>query len=216
MRSSSLSAAQRARIGAADTFFIASAHPEGGADASHRGGRPGFVRVTGQRSLAFPDYPGNNMFNTLGNLTADQARRMNIPRDIQGAVVVDIGGKSEGIIRAEEFSDGTGELKIKPGDRVVVSLLRSCGSCFFCARGDAHDCDAVFALDTESRLRNARGEALQHGIKVGAFAELAIVDQSQVVRVPDEIPLDLPFQFFCAVDNMIRDIDYAPFRRSWS
>lgn len=71
VRSSSLSAAQRARIGAADTFFIASAHPEGGADASHRGGRPGFVRVTGDRTLSFPDYPGNNMFNTLGNLTAD-------------------------------------------------------------------------------------------------------------------------------------------------
>jgi predicted pyridoxine 5'-phosphate oxidase superfamily flavin-nucleotide-binding protein len=61
---------QGSRIARADTFFIASVHPEGGADASHRGGRPGFVRVLGEDRLAFEDYPGNGMFNTLGNLVA--------------------------------------------------------------------------------------------------------------------------------------------------
>jgi predicted pyridoxine 5'-phosphate oxidase superfamily flavin-nucleotide-binding protein len=59
---------QRAWVETADTLFIASFHPEGGADASHRGGMPGFVRVLGPDRLAFPDYPGNAMFNTLGNL----------------------------------------------------------------------------------------------------------------------------------------------------
>lgn len=67
-RSSSLDARTRALVAGADTFFIASWHPTGGADASHRGGRPGFVRVLDERTLEFPDYPGNNMFNTLGNL----------------------------------------------------------------------------------------------------------------------------------------------------
>lgn len=71
VRSSGLSAAQQARIAAADTFFIASTHPQGGADASHRGGRPGFVHVGGARTLSFPDYAGNNMYNTLGNLAGD-------------------------------------------------------------------------------------------------------------------------------------------------
>ena len=70
-RSAALSAAQQAWISGTDTFFIASAHPEGGADASHRGGRPGFVQVAGDRRLSFGDYAGNNMFNTLGNLMAD-------------------------------------------------------------------------------------------------------------------------------------------------
>jgi predicted pyridoxine 5'-phosphate oxidase superfamily flavin-nucleotide-binding protein len=60
----------RARIEEADTLFLASFHPQGGADASHRGGRPGFVRVLGEDLLEFDDYPGNGMFNTLGNLTA--------------------------------------------------------------------------------------------------------------------------------------------------
>jgi predicted pyridoxine 5'-phosphate oxidase superfamily flavin-nucleotide-binding protein len=59
-------------VSRADTFFIASAHHERGADASHRGGRPGFVEVSGDgRELVFPDYAGNRMFQTLGNLTAD-------------------------------------------------------------------------------------------------------------------------------------------------
>ena len=59
---------QRSVIARADTFFIASFHREGGADASHRGGRPGFVRVLAENRLAFDNYAGNGMFNTLGNL----------------------------------------------------------------------------------------------------------------------------------------------------
>ncbi len=67
-RTTTLDESQRAWIASADTFFIASWHPGGGADASHRGGRPSFVRVLDERTLEFSDYPGNNMFNTLGNL----------------------------------------------------------------------------------------------------------------------------------------------------
>ncbi len=55
----------------ADTFFIASIAEGQGADVSHRGGLPGFARVTGRGEITFKDYPGNNMFQTLGNLTAD-------------------------------------------------------------------------------------------------------------------------------------------------
>lgn len=54
----------------ADTFFLGTIHPSRGADASHRGGPPGFVRVEGNR-LWWPDYPGNNMFNSFGNLAVD-------------------------------------------------------------------------------------------------------------------------------------------------
>lgn len=68
--SGSLDARQGSWIASADTFFIGSFHPVGGADASHRGGFPGFVRVSGPDRLAFADYPGNGMFNTLGNLSA--------------------------------------------------------------------------------------------------------------------------------------------------
>lgn len=55
-------------IANADTAFVASVHPEGAADASHRGGAPGFIEVLDNHTLRIPDYPGNSMYNTLGNL----------------------------------------------------------------------------------------------------------------------------------------------------
>jgi len=66
-RSASLVPRQRAWIRRTDTFFIATLVPGEGADASHRGGMPGFVRVEDQE-LIWRDYPGNSMFNTLGNI----------------------------------------------------------------------------------------------------------------------------------------------------
>jgi predicted pyridoxine 5'-phosphate oxidase superfamily flavin-nucleotide-binding protein len=69
----SLSADAAALIARADTLFIASAAPGHGADVSHRGGKPGFVRVeTGAKgsALTLPDFRGNMFFNTLGNIVA--------------------------------------------------------------------------------------------------------------------------------------------------
>jgi uncharacterized protein len=64
----------RDAISAADTFFVASAarttETAGGADISHRGGPPGFVRVEGN-TLTIPDFSGNGYFNTLGNLVSN-------------------------------------------------------------------------------------------------------------------------------------------------
>ena len=49
-------------------FFLATADAEGRPDCSFKGGMPGFVRVTGPSELAFPDYDGNGMFKSLGNI----------------------------------------------------------------------------------------------------------------------------------------------------
>jgi predicted pyridoxine 5'-phosphate oxidase superfamily flavin-nucleotide-binding protein len=67
---SELTSTQREFIGRSDTFFLATVHDRG-ADVSHRGGNPGFVRVDSSRKLRWRDYPGNSMFLTLGNLAAD-------------------------------------------------------------------------------------------------------------------------------------------------
>lgn len=76
-----LDATAMALVRAADTYFIASSVPPSklersaahGVDVSHRGGKPGFVRVDrdagGVDTLTVPDFSGNNMFNTLGNLS---------------------------------------------------------------------------------------------------------------------------------------------------
>ena len=58
-------------IGRADTFFVGTAHDAHHIDTSHRGGNPGFVRVENAQTLLVPDYRGNSMFNTLGNLAVN-------------------------------------------------------------------------------------------------------------------------------------------------
>lgn len=78
---------QLARLGAADTFFIATAAADGAADASHRGGNPGFVRVTGPDRLSWPEYPGNNMLMTLGNLQQRPAAGLLFPDWSTGALL---------------------------------------------------------------------------------------------------------------------------------
>lgn len=55
-------------IESADTFFVASNHSTRGVDVSHRGGNQGFVQILDEQRLRIPDYAGNSMFNTLGNL----------------------------------------------------------------------------------------------------------------------------------------------------
>lgn len=65
---------ERATISTADTFFIATAfHGDTsnlvrGVDVSHRGGKPGFVRIDPDGTLTIPDFAGNLHFNTIGNL----------------------------------------------------------------------------------------------------------------------------------------------------
>jgi len=73
---SRLTASTRALIASADTFFIASAHPAArtsnteahGADVSHRGGPAGFAHFIDDDTFIIPDYPGNDLYNTLGNM----------------------------------------------------------------------------------------------------------------------------------------------------
>jgi hypothetical protein len=61
----------KAFIESAAYFFLATADTQGHPDCSFKGGMPGFVRVTGACELAFPDYDGNGMFKSLGNITVN-------------------------------------------------------------------------------------------------------------------------------------------------
>jgi uncharacterized protein len=63
----------RAFIESAMFFLLATADAEGRPDCSFKGGMPGFVRVTGPDELAFPDYDGNGMFRSLGNILVNPA-----------------------------------------------------------------------------------------------------------------------------------------------
>ena len=105
------------------------------------------------------------------------------------------GHEAAGVVEAV----GAGVTLVKPGDHVVMSLLRACGRCFFCNQGQPHLCSAEFALTTESRLHAADGSFIEQGIKVAGFAEYAVVDQSQLVSIPKDMPLDSASLLACGV-----------------
>jgi uncharacterized protein len=89
-----LDAKQRKSIEQADTLFIATFRPRSGADASHRGGRPGFVCVENEKRLLFPDYRGNNMFNTLGNIVSNPSTGLLFP-DFQSGSALQLSGSAQ-------------------------------------------------------------------------------------------------------------------------
>ncbi len=91
----------------ADTLFVASQHSERGADVSHRGGAVGFVRVLNERLLRFPDYPGNSMFNTLGNFELDKRAALAIP-SFERARLLQLSGSASLLWGAEDPRHPTG------------------------------------------------------------------------------------------------------------
>lgn len=85
-RAAGLTDRQREWIRRADTFFIATVNLGEGADASHRGGPAGFVAVEGNH-LVWPDYAGNMMYNTLGNIAAHPRAGLLVPDFERGALL---------------------------------------------------------------------------------------------------------------------------------
>jgi uncharacterized protein len=105
-----LGRAQTALLKATDILFLATGHPERGADASHRGGNPGFVEVVDASTLRIPDYSGNSLFNTLGNLLVDSHFGMLVP-DFRGGRMLQLTGTAKVNWSAEDpehCSGGTG------------------------------------------------------------------------------------------------------------
>lgn len=106
------------------------------------------------------------------------------------------GHEASGIV--EEVGDGV--THVQPGDHVVVTLIRSCGHCIECARGSQVLCEAVFPLDERSPITtHDSGETLVHGLRTGAFAEAVVVDASQAVAIPKDVPLDVAALIACGV-----------------
>jgi S-(hydroxymethyl)glutathione dehydrogenase / alcohol dehydrogenase len=93
---------------------------------------------------------------------------------------------------------GAGVSHVAPGDHVVVTLIRFCGHCQACSAGSQVLCEAVFPLDERSPL-TADGEPLVHGMRTGAFAEYVVVEASQAVTIPKDVPLDVASLIACGV-----------------
>jgi Zn-dependent alcohol dehydrogenase len=106
------------------------------------------------------------------------------------------GHEAAGIVDAV----GAAVNRVKVGDPVVVTLVRSCGRCPCCTQGHYGSCEATFPRAEESPLRSTRdGSAISHGMATAAFAEFALVDASQVVAIPSDLPFDRAALLACGV-----------------
>jgi alcohol dehydrogenase len=117
------------------------------------------------------------------------------------------GHEGAGIVRAL----GPGVSGLKEGDHVVTLFVSSCGTCRYCAEGRPNLCDGSMAARTNGTLlsgerrlrfvgeRARRGELLHHYSNLSVYAEYAVVSESSVVKIDDDVPLDVAAIFGCAV-----------------
>ena len=106
-----------------------------------------------------------------------------------------VGHESAGVVQ----DVGPGVSQYKPGERVIVTLMRSCGRCFYCLGGNPQRCDTPFGIDRERRLKNARGQGLNLGMKTGSFADAVVVHESQLCPLPDDISFEAGALLACGV-----------------
>ena len=105
------------------------------------------------------------------------------------------GHEASGVVE----SIGEGVTSVQTGDHVLVTLIRSCGTCHYCSQGDKVRCETTFPLDEQSPLRTLDGKTITQGLRTGAFAESVVVDASQLAPIPNDIPLDSASILSCGV-----------------
>ncbi|HJO79920.1 MAG: alcohol dehydrogenase catalytic domain-containing protein [Acidimicrobiales bacterium] len=99
--------------------------------------------------------------------------------------------------RVLELGKGVDDITV--GDRVVVSLIRSCGNCRACRRGNDVACTGDYALSHRSPLSDFDGEPVTQGLGTAAFAEQVVVHRSQVVPHRDNVPAEVAALLGCGV-----------------
>jgi len=95
---------------------------------------------------------------------------------------------------------GEGVHGLAPGDPVVVTMIRACGHCQPCQTGAPVYCADAAPM---APLTTPEGTALAQGLNCGAFAERVVVDHSQVVRLPEGLPMDAACLLACGVTTGI-------------
>ena len=94
---------------------------------------------------------------------------------------------------------GDGVLGFSEGDSVVVTLIRSCGSCPSCAGGKPTICQTPYDGINNGSLKTAEGGPLMQAMACGAFAEKVVVDQRQIVKIPKSLSKEAAALISCGV-----------------
>ncbi|MEM7800803.1 MAG: Zn-dependent alcohol dehydrogenase [Chloroflexota bacterium] len=94
---------------------------------------------------------------------------------------------------------GPGVTSLAVGDPVIITLIRSCGTCFYCIQGNPTMCETSFPLDAQSPLRDATGAPIIHGLRTAAFAEYVVVHESQLMAIPNDLSFETASLLACGV-----------------
>ena len=142
-------------------------------------------------------------------LRAPQGREVEVTLDAVAICHSDIsyaGGGWGGSLPAVYGHEAAGRISatgdqvsgLAPGDSVIVTLIRACGSCPSCASGRPVICETPYDGDT-GPLKTKEGGKLHQAMASGAFAEKVVVDQAQVVKISRDIPKDAACLIACGV-----------------
>jgi Zn-dependent alcohol dehydrogenase len=94
---------------------------------------------------------------------------------------------------------GPGVTLANVGDPVVVTLIRSCGRCFYCDKGEPQLCETRFRLDKQGPLHTQDGKPILQALRTAAFAEEVVVHESQIVGMPADMPMASASLLACGV-----------------
>ena len=101
---------------------------------------------------------------------------------------------------------GSSVTTLAPGDRVILTPCPPCGQCYYCQRGEFSICVNSLGLltstlpDGGTRLSRG-GQQVFRGLAIGGFGELATVQETAAIKVPDGVPLDIACVIGCAVQT---------------
>ncbi|GAA1464379.1 pyridoxamine 5'-phosphate oxidase family protein [Nocardiopsis exhalans] len=141
-----LTGADRELLERSDTFFVTTADDTGAVDTNHRGGGPGFVSVHSPALLSWPDYAGNAMFGTLGNLHVNPRAGLLVP-DWESGGLLQLTGTARVLWGADAGPEGRSV-------EFSVEKVRAAPSGGLLAEGPPEYSRANPALTTASMLRS--------------------------------------------------------------
>ncbi|MBJ7249625.1 MAG: Zn-dependent alcohol dehydrogenase [Thermoleophilia bacterium] len=105
------------------------------------------------------------------------------------------GHEAAGIVKAV----GPETPGVQVGDHVVVTLIRACGQCFYCSRGDRVMCEATLPLSARTPIRDASGASVAQMMNVGSFADQVLVHHSQIAVMPKDVDFAVASLLGCGV-----------------
>jgi uncharacterized protein len=172
----------RAMIGAADTFFVASYLDDASGrhvDASHRGGKAGFVRIAEDGTLTIPDFAGNLHFNTLGNILLNPRAGLVFP-DFEAGDMLQLTGTAEVVLDDPEIAAFQGAERLWRFRPTRVVHRPGALALRWTFRADGWSPNSLMTGDWETAERRLAAETLK--TRWRPFRIARIVDESATIR----------------------------------